>query len=85
MKTNVRTWAGNRFADSSVGCSPCYQCADREIGCAGKCERYATWKEDRLAAKRKFWEQESGEKLVTDYKFQSRAANEKRMNRKGRW
>ena len=26
---------------------PCFNCPDRHIGCHGKCERYAAWKEER--------------------------------------
>lgn len=84
MRSSVPTWVSNRFADNVAGNAPCYGCEDRKVGCAGSCERYAAWKEARKAAVQKFYEEENGNRLAVTYKFESRQAQMKRMQRKGR-
>ena len=38
--TNIRILFGHNF----VIYNPCKDCTDREVGCHGKCEKYATYR-----------------------------------------
>lgn len=33
-------------AEAGRACAPCRGCAEREVGCHGRCPRYAKWKEE---------------------------------------
>lgn len=60
--------------------SPCMECADRETGCHGRCERYRAYQEirtDALKQKRKY--QEIAEAI---YESMSRT-NKSQRNRHG--
>ena len=37
-------------AEAGRACAPCRGCAEREVGCHGRCPRYARWKEERDGA-----------------------------------
>lgn len=41
-------WMNDIFIDSGRA-APCENCTDRALGCHGKCERYAEWKEKYTA------------------------------------
>ena len=53
---------------------PCQGCAEREIGCHGKCEKYGAWKGE-LAKKR------HAEKLIADSMRTMSEASSKRITR----
>lgn len=70
-----KVWVGMAAVDKVVGGPPCKKdgvdCTDRYPGCSGHCERFAAWK-DRRMAERKAYYQENGADLEMDnYAVQS--------------
>ena len=44
--------------------NPCYKCAERKVGCHGKCEKYQEWNKKREVLR----QQRYKEKLYVDFK-----------------
>jgi len=58
-------WPGMlfHFHDSS----PCYGCADRTVGCHGKCERHSEWKQKRDSDMGERIEAAKGRNILDDF------------------
>ena len=44
--------------------NPCYKCAERKVGCHGKCEKYQEWNKKREELRQKIYK----EKLYVNFK-----------------
>ena len=41
----ARTWVLSNAATKAAGVCPCKDCEERQLACAGHCERYKAWKQ----------------------------------------
>lgn len=58
--------------------NPCNGCAEREIGCHGKCERYKVWRADLDEKNERIYKERKGHDTIS-------VAAERRIWRDKRW
>ena len=57
--------------------NPCRECPDREVGCHGKCEKYAAWKDTIQAEKDRQRQRRKGAALAEEHEIRSKCRSKK--------